>query len=737
MTTEAAGTVAHPQVAQSSHLFHNASDFEIFGGHYILGDVHNHHEAPRLPPENPLSFAEEEAFSDSDIYCGQMLRKRRGFPLYEPAPQANLPAAYQTHGVSIGDVGSITSEGMFDFFFNIFLPSDHPINGSRTPTGFSPTQLYEAIDVSHFDYDPASHVSTSSVQRLDVEVESSDPPGDDFIFDCDAPQGAILALPHGAHLKKLRNVDHIRTYAAKHAANWYEYINGPRGRGLANGELYIVTGCEKAPSWGMASYHASRQDFQLKFNRGVGIPNTQFRWSGTPGQKNPSQRKHYNRPLGENQPSNHTTFVHGLSVSIGKRLWKKLFGTVPVESSSIARFFNSKNGSSAGVSSKSSPGSFLRNFFGAGRSPSSRGNGTGRQHGGVVFSNVAPIDGLVYNPSRLINEYILTKIPETTIAISHDDDWSDILSEVSEVDSPEIFLHHIEGQFGIMGSDGPTFPLSKAAYTTARFAALTSDNSFNTSGFTPENISRPFPSPPTVSGDISLDGLQSLKYTFRQIEPRGVMSKEREGDYTVGNVSNNDAASQRRMLSMPSRNGSAARRKMPVLKHRRLQPKDVAPPHPSYDSPMPTSSFLPIHAPEQRLQPQDVALPHISYDSSIMPTFSSLPGYAYAPQVRRFWRIVHAVPQIYSYRLPEYISLRLKVARPLMGSLGTARPCQQLPLPNTTTGQGMAVEMNYLWLRVTAITDTYPHLPSITRLCPGHHIAMHLRRHIAMHLGSR
>ncbi|KAK7042650.1 hypothetical protein R3P38DRAFT_2891572 [Favolaschia claudopus] len=29
--------------ARSSNLFHHASDFEILGGQYILGDVHTHH----------------------------------------------------------------------------------------------------------------------------------------------------------------------------------------------------------------------------------------------------------------------------------------------------------------------------------------------------------------------------------------------------------------------------------------------------------------------------------------------------------------------------------------------------------------------------------------------------------------------------------------------------------------------------------------------------------------------
>ncbi|KAF8157608.1 hypothetical protein K438DRAFT_1528975, partial [Mycena galopus ATCC 62051] len=68
------------------------------------------------------------SLSESEIFSNQMLRQKRGFPLYAPEPQETLPTEYQECGVQIGDVGTITPEGSFDFFFNIFLPADHPIN---------------------------------------------------------------------------------------------------------------------------------------------------------------------------------------------------------------------------------------------------------------------------------------------------------------------------------------------------------------------------------------------------------------------------------------------------------------------------------------------------------------------------------------------------------------------------------------------------------------------------------
>ncbi|KAJ7847076.1 hypothetical protein B0H13DRAFT_1534568, partial [Mycena leptocephala] len=67
-------------------------------------------------------------FSESGNYSSQLLNQGRGFPLYVPGPQINLPVQYRREGVAIGDVGRVTPEGNFDFFFNIYLPADHPIN---------------------------------------------------------------------------------------------------------------------------------------------------------------------------------------------------------------------------------------------------------------------------------------------------------------------------------------------------------------------------------------------------------------------------------------------------------------------------------------------------------------------------------------------------------------------------------------------------------------------------------
>ncbi|KAJ7804236.1 hypothetical protein B0H13DRAFT_1744710 [Mycena leptocephala] len=123
---------AHSSLSQGPNLFQNAAGFEIVGGEFVLGDVHNHHRNPG-PRHSNISFNMDETFSESEIYCNQLLCQKRGFPLYVPGPRRNLPAEYRTNGIAIGDVGRVTPEGIFDFFFNIYLSADHPINDNDVP----------------------------------------------------------------------------------------------------------------------------------------------------------------------------------------------------------------------------------------------------------------------------------------------------------------------------------------------------------------------------------------------------------------------------------------------------------------------------------------------------------------------------------------------------------------------------------------------------------------------------
>jgi hypothetical protein len=111
------------------------------------------------------------ARADHEMYCSQLLTKKRGYPLWVPGPGMQLPIEYRRQGISIGDVGIITSTA-FDFLFNIFEPADDAINRGLVPQGFSPfprRELEHDIQKT-MDYGPNTYLASSSVRKISLTV---------------------------------------------------------------------------------------------------------------------------------------------------------------------------------------------------------------------------------------------------------------------------------------------------------------------------------------------------------------------------------------------------------------------------------------------------------------------------------------------------------------------------------------------------------------------------------------
>jgi hypothetical protein len=126
------------------------------------------------PGSERIPIDSETEVSDSENYARFLLAEKHGYPLWLPDSFANLPSDYRDKGVRIGDLGIITSDGGFDFVFNICLPPDDPVNLNRVPTGFRPLQLDDNRDIATVPHmhSRGCDISSSLVQMKDVNFDA-------------------------------------------------------------------------------------------------------------------------------------------------------------------------------------------------------------------------------------------------------------------------------------------------------------------------------------------------------------------------------------------------------------------------------------------------------------------------------------------------------------------------------------------------------------------------------------
>ena len=80
-------------------------------------------------------------------------------------------------------------------------------------------------------------------------------------------EGAVLLLPEGASRKDLWNYQrHFQQYAMQNALCWYQFANVYLGREIPNGSLILVTGCDMASSWGIASFPSLSSDMEIELH---------------------------------------------------------------------------------------------------------------------------------------------------------------------------------------------------------------------------------------------------------------------------------------------------------------------------------------------------------------------------------------------------------------------------------------------------------------------------------------
>ncbi|KAF7374465.1 WD40 containing domain protein [Mycena sanguinolenta] len=505
---------------------------------------HNAHSNAGPPASAQLSAPVTQgnlaAHPENKTYCDELLRQGRGFPLFVPEPQLNLPAEWQKKGVAIGDVGQVTPDGSFDFLFNIYLGANDPINAYGVPEGFKPLPREDAFEIKAVDFEGGNFVGSHTVTLTGVDGKQEFP-GGRFNFSCRQSTGAVLALPHGAHQEQLLNLRRMELYAAEHAESWYKYANITRGRGLVNGRLYLITGWEKAKSWGIAGFRdvSLQSEFKLSFGPTADSANGyKYRWSGSQ-----YRYKQADSPLDDGTPLNHTTFIHAFTISLGERVWEKLFRNrlgicqplnwptfqknsgrrlVPYRShgpsspwSIFARIFSVRMAQDNGGRSSVPPRAPFPHF--AGGSASSRGRqATASAPGDGIVTDAFPILQITH-PSEIIHQRILREVPRARVVITHDDAWRDVFKEDGMRTSGQTaseLQQAIFDRFEIVEVDGAASLRAKANPATSRDATTMRGEKLSSIQHAHQlapNTGLPRPPPTVASPQLSPPGTEATR----------------------------------------------------------------------------------------------------------------------------------------------------------------------------------------------------------------------------------
>jgi hypothetical protein len=274
--------------------------------------------------------------SANELY--RLLRSQKhGIPQFTPEPNENLPVDYRNVGVSIGDVG-IWSEDSFEVLFNTCSPATSSINAVQgVPQDFVPFPLQNSDVSRRLYHSPGSVIASAKVTQiaLDAEASSMVTPcalsytmqpdryslvffrffpatvGSSVTFQLQSKECAMLVLPEGASREKLLPVETFRAYVNKNCQKWYQFAEA---RLNSSGSLFVVTGCDKTASWGIATASTSSGaiSITLKFTV-VGVaegslrPRYEWREFG-------SATIRHSRDCGSPRTENQCIFIRGFLV---------------------------------------------------------------------------------------------------------------------------------------------------------------------------------------------------------------------------------------------------------------------------------------------------------------------------------------------------------------------------------------------------------------------------------------
>ncbi|KAI6039500.1 hypothetical protein EDC04DRAFT_1715230 [Pisolithus marmoratus] len=335
--------------------------------------------------------------SVQDVYAKHLQHADYGYPLRMPEPMSRLPQYYQDHGLQIGDVGFVNSKGQFDVLFNICKRSDNVLHDlHEVPENFQPVRQGE-VNSSNNAISPGPIHSPGIKRILEPDKQSNA----DYEFDSSTSAGAILILPHGATSCELLSPEQFREVATKNALHWYEFAKKREGVQRLDRSIYLITGFYKARSWSLGSFNnpagatgkilARRDGSNLKTYL---LESTLF-----------ADRRHSCNVDGS---VNQTVFITGFKITFNS--WILGPGVSRITESEttwsmLARLFKA----------------FLNGF---------RGFSGGYKQLAAINVEHSPQLSQPFHTSDIINRLLLRKTPNAKVAVTHDNQWMDMMKVV-------------------------------------------------------------------------------------------------------------------------------------------------------------------------------------------------------------------------------------------------------------------------------------------------------------------
>ncbi|KAF6750827.1 hypothetical protein DFP72DRAFT_909439 [Ephemerocybe angulata] len=449
--------------ATSSASTHSSTPYQDFSSTQTPSELSN------TPQIFSSDNEEDDTLAGNIIYERQLLQKKHGFPLWIPHPNMRLPKSYTDKGVSVGDVGIVTPYGSFDYLFNVCLHAEHPNNAGPLPEGFVPL-LIQQKDISETpEHGPGSYLCSSSVTSTQDHASS-------LSFHSVEGEGAVLTMPEGAIHEDVRNLSKFREYAAVHAQNWYKFTNGVCGREIENGELHLVTGCDKTTSWGMATFarlaggdaSAATQpplapvslDFMFHLTSdseaGDGCV-CSWTQSGNAEVKSTSNSADADGVRHRNQ----CTFFRSHTVTLSEDEWAKVQATVEVANGG---YVSDATSDTASRSSRT-PKNALKRLFSS-FSQKSGSSTSSRSQAPVVTKSFTETPRRLPHPSATINKLLLQKNPRARVAVTHDDEWALLIPDPSNPPSTPDLWSDIQLKFDIvLDASGSVYLALKEAFS--------------------------------------------------------------------------------------------------------------------------------------------------------------------------------------------------------------------------------------------------------------------------------